>query len=119
MDEKQPLKITVNGKEYRSLDEVPPEFRAHIEQALQQASSAALAEAAHGPGKIIKALKIEKRFNISLGGKQADAPGSPSPALIPGSGDTPTVQVESFAWLLWALLGIGAALAAVYFIKRA
>ncbi|MFA5139600.1 MAG: hypothetical protein WC728_10245 [Elusimicrobiota bacterium] len=99
MEEHPPLKITINGKVYHSLEDVPPELREMIRGQIK--------------GAFQKAFKVEKRFNVSLG-ESSDIPVSQSPSPA----DSPTVRVESFAWLLWALFGVGVVLALAYFIKR-
>ena len=69
-------KITINGQQYDSPEQMPPDVRQAYEQAMEKVK-------AGGSGVKIDTVRFAPTFTFRLGGK-SNPPGAPTPPAMPG-----------------------------------
>lgn len=111
MENREKLKIKINGKEYDSLEEVPEEYRALIQKKVEEARSGAPAEAG--------SVKV-KNFHFSTNFSTESEVAVTSRNLEDGvngtrGGHAPRLQPVSSSWVIWLLAAAGLL---IYFFSR-
>ena len=96
--------ITVNDKNYKSLDEMPPELRQLAQDALQQAQGTT------GGPAITNSLSVSMDAGKpQVRGFASGSPSTPAPAYVPiGSGPNPQINARRFlrAVIFWVGVGL-------------